>query len=253
MNPSKFLLCAAVVFSLFLTGCFRTRSDIAREQEETELRTNLQQTILEQNATIEKLQAELGRLQGRIEELEHQRKKEMSSLQSSREGQDKTVSELSEKLEKLTVAQQSLFEEMKKLQEEQLKSLSERKAAAAKPVKAISFEDGFSAYKSKNYPAAISAFRAYLAKFPNGKKSLDARYFLGESLYQTKEYAEAIVEYGVVHEKSLKSQLGRKSTLRIIESFRALGKEKDAKAFAQILVETSPSSAEAKRARKYLK
>lgn len=251
MSPSKLLLCLSV--SLLLSGCFRTRSDIAREQEESELRSNLQQTVLEQNATIEKLQADLGRLQGRIEELEFQRRKEMSSLQSSREGQDKSVAELNDKINKISLAQQGLFEEMKKLQEEQLKSLSERRAAAASPAKQVSFEDGLSAYKSKNYAAAIAAFRSYLAKYPKGKKVLDAHYYLGESLYQTKEYPEAIIEYGVVHERSLKSTLGRKSTLRIVESFRALGKEKDAKAFAQILVETSPNSAEAKLARKFLK
>ncbi len=57
----------------------------------------------------------------------------------------------------------------------------------------------------------------------------------------------------MVHEKSPTTTLGRKSTLRIAQSFKAMGKPKDAKAFAQLLVQSSPDSEEAKAARKLLK
>jgi TolA-binding protein len=252
----KILLLAAL--SLLLIGCFRTRADIAREREETELRSNIHQSVAEQSQSMEKLQADIGRLQGRIEELEHQRRKEMTGISASRENADKSIDDLRTRVDKLAETQQDLFEEVKKLKEEniqQLRSQAERPKAIAPAhgKKPMGFEDGLAAYKVKNYESATEAFRSYLTRNPKGKKSLDAHYYLGDSLYHSRAFPEAIVEFGVVHEKSLKTTLGRKSTLRIAESFRALGKEKDAKAFAQILVETSPNSEEAKAARKFLK
>lgn len=255
MAASK--LFPVILIPFLVAGCFRTRADIAREKEESEVRSTLQQSMVEHGEGLEKLHQEIGRLQGRIEELEHQRSKEMTGLTASRDSADKSMEQLRERLDKMAAAQDDLFEEVKKLKEENFqlaKAQAERpKAVVAAGKKTPSFEDAMAAHKAKNYEAAAEAFRAYLQKSPKGKKSLDARYYLGDSLYHSKDYAKAIVELGVVHEKSLKSPLGRKATLRIAESFRALGKDKDAKAFAQILSESSPGSEEAKQARKFLK
>lgn len=251
-----------------LTGCFRTRAQMERDREEEEMRVSLRQNVVETSTSMERLQAEIGRLQGRIEELEHRNKKEFSNLSSnmssSREGSEKTISDLTARLTALQQGQAALFEEMKKLKEENLqltKALAERprNAPAAAPQKksaagaGASFDSAMKAFAAKDFDEAAEVFRAYLEAHPSGKNSASARYHLGESLYRQKDYESAIVEFGVVHEKSATSGLGRKSTLRIAESFKALGKDKDARAFAQILVQSSPESAEAKRARKLLK
>ena len=57
----------------------------------------------------------------------------------------------------------------------------------------------------------------------------------------------------MVHEKAPTTNIGRQSTLRLAQSFKAMGKEKDAKAFAQLLVQGAPTSKEAAQARKLLK
>ena len=88
---------------------------------------------------------------------------------------------------------------------------------------------------------------------PKGKHAIDARFFLADSLYKQKDYEQAVVEFGVVHERAPNSALGRKSTLRLAQSFKAMGKTKDARAFAQLLIQGSPDSEEAKAARKMLK
>lgn len=256
----KTLFSILVVLALIpLSGCFKTRAEIAREREEKEVQSNMQQNIVESSEAMNRLQAENGRLQGRIEELEHQRKKEMSTLYSSKEGTDKNVNELKSKLDELQKAQLALFEEMKKLKEENIQLV---KASGEKPKSSSSgskknagnsFEGGVSAYKSKDFDSAADAFRAYLAENPKSKKAMDAHFLLGESLFKTKKYNEAIVEFSVPQEKSPKSTMGRKSALRIAESFKAMGKDKDAKAFAQILIESNPGSEEAKAAKRFLK
>jgi tol-pal system protein YbgF len=260
MQP-KISLVLILAIALSVTACFRSRADIAREKEEKEVRSALQQNIVSYNQQIERLQADLGRLQGRIEELEHQRRKEMSGLQTRGEGNEKSVAELRAQISTMQQQQATLFEEIKKLKEENLqllKAASERpsasRAAPAQKKKGggASYSGSLKLFKAKKFEAAADGFRAYIEAYPRGKHAIDARYYLGESLYRQKAYTEAIVEYGAVHEKSPTSSLGRKSTLRLAESFRALGKSKDAKAFAEILVQTSPKSAEAKQARKFL-
>jgi TolA-binding protein len=259
MKMQNWFLVLAV--SLVFTGCFKTREQIAREREEREMRAQLQQNVVESSQNLEKMQAEIGRLQGKIEELEYQRKKEMSSVASSHEGTEKTVTELRSKLEDTQKTQAMLIEELKRQKEENLQLLKNQekaKTSSSGPVSTLkkgtsNFESALAAYKAKDFEAASMGFRVYLENSPKSKKSSDARFLLAESLYKQKRYEDAIVEFGVIHEKAPSSVLGRKSTLKIAESFQAMGKEKEAKAFAQMLVQTNPNSAEAKSARKILK
>jgi TolA-binding protein len=260
MSRFSFVLVALAAF-LVLSGCFRTRADIAKEREAKEVRTSLQQSVVEYNQSVERIQADVGRLQGKIEEIEHHRKREMGTYAASSEGLAKTVGDLKVKVEELQKSQATLFDEIKRLREENVQMLRtlSRSAPAAAPASGqkkntgASFTDAMNAYRAKNYSAAAAGFRAYLAAYPRGRQVLNARYHLGDSLYRMKEYTDAIAEFGVVHERSPASSLGRRSTLRIAESFKALGKDKEASAFAQLLVKASPDSQEAKRAKRFLR
>lgn len=248
-----------LLFPLLLTGCFKTRQDIAREKEETEVRSSLQTNIVQYNQNVERLESEIGKLQGRIEELEHNRKKELSGLSSGRENDQKSLEEIKAKLNGMQEAQNALFEEIKKLKEEGVAASSSRAAPAApaasgkKKGNSGSFEAAVSAYKSKDFPGAVSGFQTFIETSPKSKKAIDAHFFLGDSYFKQKNYEQAVAEFGVVHEKAANTALGRKATLRIAQSFKAMGKGKDAKAFAALLVEGSPNSDEAKQARKLLK
>lgn len=253
-------LVTAAVLALTFTGCLKTRQDIAREREEREMQASLQQNVVQAGQGVEQLQAEIGRLQGRMEEMEHRRQREMTGLNSKGEGNEKALADIRTQLAAIGQSQTQLFEEIKKLKEDNLqlsKALAERPRAQAAPAQKKSppgnFDASVKAYLDKDYETAIDGFRTFLDSYPNGKKSDSAHYYLGDSLYRTKDYSNAIVEFAVVHEKSPTTTLGRKSTLRIAESFKALGKEKDAKAFAQILIQSSPNSAEAKQAKKFVK
>jgi TolA-binding protein len=249
-------LALILLVPFFFAGCFKTRNEIAREKEEVEVRSNLQQSIVEYNQNLERTQAELGRLQGRIEELEHTRRKD---AQSGKESEQKTVEELRTRISALQESQNALFEEIKRLKEDNLALMGERArpSAPAQKKKVVNsganFDSALAAYNSKDYQSAANAFRAFIDANPKGKRVLDAHYYLGDSLFREKEYSAAVVEFGVVHEKAPSTPIGRQSTLKIAQSFKAMGKDKDAKAFAQLLVQASPGSKEAAQARKLLK
>ena len=253
MNKKILILSLSACF--LLSGCFRTRSEIAREKQDEEVRTSLQQNVVEANQAVEKMQAEIGRLNGKIEELEFQRKKEQSAFGASRDASDKSVAEMKARLEEMQKNQATLFDELKRVKEENVQLLKNQGSSRPRSgsQKKAGFKGALSAYKAKKYDVAVPAFRDFLEASPKSKKALDAHYLLGDSLYRQKKYSDAILEFSVVHEKSPASALGRKSTLKIAQSFKALGKDKDAKAFAAILVQSSPKSAEAKKARKFLK
>lgn len=267
MKLRNSLVFTCLLAAVALSGCsVRTRAEIAREKQEKEMQEALQRNVLESAKQMEALQSEIGRLQGKLEEMDHNRQKEMQKeLSGAREGTEKQVSELRARLEEQQKAQsagqQALFEEVKRLREENAQmadSLAKKSAAAPaggaqKKSGKPAYDAGLAAYKAKNYDEAEDGFRGYLQALPNGKYSLSARYYLGDSLYARKDFTNAIVEFGAVQEKSPASPWGRKSALRIAESFHALGKNKDAKTFATLLVESAPNSEEAKRAKKFLK
>jgi TolA-binding protein len=254
-----------LVIPFFLAGCFETREQIARQREDQEVRSTLQQNVMQAGQGLDKVQSDIGRLQGRVEEIEHQRKKEMSGFANTRDSEqkstEKALQELTAKVTAMQEAQNTLFEEVKKLHEEALSERS-RPSPAAPPSKkkgnqgAVApgnLDSALAAYKAQDYGSATSGFRGYLEASPKAKRALEARYYLADSLYKQKQYEQAAAEFGTVHDKSPTSFYGRRSALRLAQSFKQLGKTKDAKAFAELLVAESPNSEEAKTARKMFK
>jgi TolA-binding protein len=258
-------LFVALVLPFVFFGCFKTREEIAREKEQQDVQSTLQQNIVQNNEGLDAVKADLGRLQGRMDELEHNRKKEMNGFAESQEKQQKSlaaaVDELSKKVASLQEAQNALFEEVKKLHEDALVAparvgtIPKKKgsSSAKAPAAPASFDNALTAYKARDYASASAGFRAYLEASPKAKKALDAHYYLGDSLFKQKQYEQAVVEFGTVQEKTPTSFYGRRSSLRLAQSFKAMGKTKDAKAFAQLLIDASPDSEEAKTARKMFK
>lgn len=57
------------------------------------------------------------------------------------------------------------------------------------------YEDGMAAFNAKRYQESYAAFNRYLEKYPKGSLAGNARFWLGESLYQQQDYELAILEY----------------------------------------------------------
>jgi TolA-binding protein len=251
-----------LTFPFFLFGCFKTREEIAREKEDQEVRSTLQQNVVEYNQSMEQLRGDMAALKGRVDEMEHARKKDMSGFASAQEGKEKalaqSIEDLKTRLASLQEAQNALFEEVKKMREDSIAPAPTRAAIPSKKkgnrgAPPASFDAAVAAYKARDYAAASAGLRGYLDANPKGKHALDAHYYLGDSLFKQKEFEQAVVEFGTVHEKAPTTFYGRRSALRLAQSFKAMGKTKDARAFAQLLVQESPDSEEAKTARKMFK
>ncbi len=67
----------------------------------------------------------------------------------------------------------------------------------------IQYQAAESQYENGNYSKAVSSFTNYLRKYPNGRYSLKAHYYRGESQAVLKNYSEALVDYDFIVGKGL--------------------------------------------------
>lgn len=78
---------------------------------------------------------------------------------------------------------------------EKAKTAENKKATTAEEQAQKLYDDGMAAFNAKKYQEAYAAFNRYLEKYPKGSLAGNARFWLGESLYQQQEYELAILEY----------------------------------------------------------
>jgi TolA-binding protein len=182
----------------------------------------------------EELRAEIARLNGKVEELEHEKKlQEEDRANEQKKLQDQVV---------------GLEKQLKESQPEKLET----------PEGKSTFEAGKDAYFGGLFDQSIQYMDQYLqknetSKDADAKEVAEAVYIRGESYYKQKQYKKAIVDFSKFPEKFQKSPYHPKALLRIAESFEALGMKDDAKIFYSDLSEKFPKTAEGKLAVKRLK
>jgi tetratricopeptide (TPR) repeat protein len=77
----------------------------------------------------------------------------------------------------------------------------------------LAYEEAEVQFNNGNFPGAVQRFEAYLAKFPEGKYSLEANYYKSEIYFSQKDWAKAVVGYAVVADRA-PNKFGEKSLLQ---------------------------------------
>ena len=77
----------------------------------------------------------------------------------------------------------------------------------------LAYEEAEVQFNNGNFDGAIQRFEAYLAKFPDGKYSLEANYYKSEIYFSRKDWAKAVVGYASVADKA-PNKFGEKSLLQ---------------------------------------
>jgi len=62
------------------------------------------------------------------------------------------------------------------------------------------YQRAFKLLQQGDYPAALTAFRAFVADYPNGSLTDNAQYWLGETSYVTRDFDTALVDFQKVLE-----------------------------------------------------
>lgn len=107
-------------------------------------------------------------------------------------------------------------------------------------------------YEAGNYQNAYETFEASLNKNANGPNAVQARYMMGESLYQQKEYDQAILQYQKIISSQPKHPKTPAALLKQAMAFEQLSDKDTAKILYQKIITSYGSSPEAQQAKSKL-
>lgn len=115
------------------------------------------------------------------------------------------------------------------------------------------FQTGYNAFQSGRYKESRDAFLAYLAGKPDPDLADDAQYWVGETFYNERQFDYALVAYDKLIKSYAKSDKVPAALLKQGLCFSSLNYTSDARVVFQKLVDSYPSSDEARTAREKLK
>ncbi|MBU1002892.1 MAG: tol-pal system protein YbgF [Proteobacteria bacterium] len=98
-----------------------------------------------------------------------------------------------------------------------------------------------------------AALEAFLGSNPKSSLAANAQYWIGETWYHQKRYAEAVVAFKQVHQDHPKHSKAPAALLKIGYSYAALGDKDNARFYLDVLVQDYPKSEPASLARQRLK
>jgi tol-pal system protein YbgF len=107
-------------------------------------------------------------------------------------------------------------------------------------------------YEAGNYQNAYETFESSLNKNANGANAIQARYMMGECLYQQKEYDQAILQYQKIISGQPKHPKTPAALLKQAMAFEQLSDKDTAKILYQKIVTSYGSSPEAQQAKSKL-
>ena len=115
------------------------------------------------------------------------------------------------------------------------------------------YNKGLAAYKANKYKEAYSAFSSYLEKNRTAPLAPNARFWLGECLFQQKEFELAILEYQKVLADYPKSNKAPAALYKQGQAFEMLAEKDTAKIVYNKLLADYPKSEQVEMAQKRLK
>lgn len=206
-----------LILSLLLTGCLKTRSEIAEttDRPRGQQATPAQQQRAEQESKLEELEANTRQMYGRIEAIEHRLNMEFESRQKDGLNKDLTQKQM---IEQMKIFEQSLGRIEQRLAELETKKPSSGVAvssAKAKEREPSTWAEAEQLFNQKDWKKAILSYQQYRDENPKGKKLAEATYKMGVSFQELGKKDEAKAFFDEVVEKFPKSSVARKAQYRL--------------------------------------
>jgi tol-pal system protein YbgF len=231
------------------------------DQNEKKLESQIQPILQNQaNSTVQQdaLKVQIQILQGRIEALEYNQKKEQVHLSDSVNKELKDLQARLQRLEKPPPPPPSPAdsgtkpEKSKEVTQEAKEEPKEAKETGKVSSEEI-FETAQGLLQKQAYGGAKKKFEEYFKVAPKGKYLEEARFGLAESLYGTKEYEEAILTYQKLIKSYPKSKHIPEALYKQALSFLNLKDTASARLLLEKIIKDYPKSEQAKKARAKLK
>ncbi|MFQ5847993.1 MAG: DUF3568 family protein [Candidatus Methylomirabilales bacterium] len=107
------------------------------------------------------------------------------------------------------------------------------------------YETAIREYVQGNFPTAIAHLRRYLAAHPDPAEKPRALYWLGESLYSQREYADALLQFETILRDFPRSPEVPRALLKGAHTYHALHETREAARLLRTLITQHPTSREA--------
>jgi len=111
------------------------------------------------------------------------------------------------------------------------------------------YKAAYADYSSKNYELAISGFRDYLNRYPDGSLADNSQYWVGECKYSQGKFKEAIAEFEKVLKNYRKSGKAPDALLKKAFCYRELKDVATARMILNDVLEKYPATEAAKKAK----
>lgn len=217
--------------ALLAAGCVATQQDMLQMQSQMDdLNTNLsnmQKNQAELAVKMDELSRNLNASSENMKDISSQMTSLSDQLSALGTSVDKHVSAISQSIRK---------------QEEQVQT-------SLLPAKI--YNDAYNAYLNNNFDGAVTGFKTYLSRFPQGETAEGAYFYLGESLYLKGAWQESALAYANMLEKYPGSPRVPAARLKYaLALLRMPGNKKvEALKYLKSVVADFPQSQEAKSAK----
>jgi tol-pal system protein YbgF len=245
----KFILLAAALAAELAMVTFPAQAGVFDDEE---ARTRIEQLKREANARLEKLEAaqrgqiELG---NQIEML----RQEIAKLRGQ-------IEVLTHDLDQLQKRQKDFYVDLdtrlRKLEQSTVEPKPDKAAEAPKPdpqAEARDYEAALNLFKAGKYKDAAPGFENFIKAYPNSQFQANAHYWLGNALYQQKDYRRATELFHKVSTTWPNDPKSPDAMLGMANVQQDTGDTKNARLTLEAIVAKYPSSAAAELARDRLK
>lgn len=230
-NHAKLLFLAGV--GLLLSGCIASERDMG----------TLKLQLRELNDTITLMQSNQAELASKMEELNQN----LSVSNENFSQLDSQMLRLTTKLDDLSavVKQPSAVHSAAAAEG----AAPERPAAAAAMLPSDLFNESKNHLNKESYELAVTGFKLYLDKYPDGENVQQAYIYLGDAYAGLGQGRNAAIQYATVLQKFPESKIIPTARLKYARSIVPLGKTEEAKRYFNSVVQDFPKSPEAKLAK----
>jgi tol-pal system protein YbgF len=229
----------------------------------------LRKNQAELGAQLDRIELELGRLNGQVEEASAMYTKNEERIGEIQQNQMESMLEIRKNVEDLQRAvntmagyfglQELTISSKPSSQTEKQAGKTESsgytaKTASKQPASSAEelYDQALQLFRSGQYDAARDEFKSYLQKYPKSDLTDNAQFWLGECYYAEKSYGEAIAAYEKTIKEFPKSDKVSSAMLKQGMAFLALGDSTAGKILLKKVVKEYPNSNQAKIARSRL-
>jgi tol-pal system protein YbgF len=265
----KPLILSSLFISILFFGCASTQDLVLtnkRIHDQAEMSEELKRTVNELKKRDSNLEDELQSMLTHLVDLETQTKftqEKILTLEARLEDYkqllDRSISDALSDNEKIRIDLEKMENTIKKISKE-MNAVQNAKATSSSQTafnteslnEESVYEQAYDTFKQGKFDKAREQFIEFLERFPKGKFSDNARFWIGECYYRKNEYEEAILEYERVKNEYPSGDKVPSALFKQALSFLKLEKKVEARIIFEDLISHYPQSDQAGMAKEQL-